>query len=67
MEEITTEEKSTIAKKFTEFQLSGLRSYGNYLNTQLEQSEGKSNREAYTRYIKNEIERNSKKIQTLEA
>jgi hypothetical protein len=65
MDSITPEEKKNLSQKFREFQLSGLKSYGKYLDEQLAISQTEI-RKSYKAYIENEIVRNSEKIQEVE-
>lgn len=65
MEEITPEQKNKFVQKFNEFQLKGLKSYLNYLETELENSKGSTIRDAYIKYTENEIERAKEKIENL--
>jgi len=67
MGKINKDEKRTIWQKLREFKKDGLVSYAKYLADQLEQSEGKEIRKAYTKYIKKEIASTAKKIAKLEA
>ena len=65
MDKITQKDKSKFSQKFNEFKLNGLKSYGEYLTNELVYSADKTNRNAYTKYIEKEIEKNTKKIQKL--
>ncbi|MBP9151093.1 MAG: hypothetical protein KBF73_02315 [Flavobacteriales bacterium] len=67
MGKISKDEKKTIGRKLREFKRDGLISYAKYLADQLEQSEGKEIRKAYTKYIKEQIKSTAKKIAKLEA
>jgi len=67
MSKLSKDEKSTLGQKLREFKKDGLISYAKYLADQLEQSEGKEIRKAYTKYIKKEIKSTAKKIAKLEA
>jgi len=64
-EEITNEEKSILARKFNEFRISGLKSYGAYLETELKNSADKPLKAAYHKYVQNELEANRKNIEEL--
>lgn len=59
--------KNSLARKLLQFQKNGLREYGKYLDQQLKASEGKKNREAYRKYIQQQIAATSKKIAGIEA
>ncbi len=65
MEEVTQEEKSFLAKKFNEFRLAGLKSYGSYLDTELKNSADKPIKAAYHKYIQKELDRNTSQIDEL--
>ena len=67
MGKISKEEKRSIGQKLLEFRKDGLESYAKYLADELEKSEGKEIRKAYTKYIKKEIAGTAKKIAKLEA
>lgn len=62
MENITENEKRTLAEKLLEFQKTGLISYGKYLNDQLEYALNSENRAAYKKYVLEQIKMNNKKI-----
>ncbi|MDG1477828.1 MAG: hypothetical protein P8Q14_11825 [Vicingaceae bacterium] len=65
MEEVTEQEKKTIAQKFKDFQLQGLISYGKYLTDQLEYASKSDIRKAYKKYIEDQIVMNNEKIEKL--
>ena len=67
MSKISKEEKQGLKRKLIEIRYAGLTSYAKYLADQLEQSEGKAIRAAYTKYIKKEIKYTAKKIAKAEA
>ena len=66
MENITENEKKTLGQKLLDFQKSGLVSYGNYLNEQLEFASNSESRNAYKNYVLDQLELNNKKIQQIE-
>lgn len=65
MEEVTAQEKKTISQKLQDFQKEGLISYGKYLSDQLEYASKSDIRQAYKKYIENQIEANDEKIANL--
>ena len=65
MEEVTEQEKKTVAQKLKDFQLQGLKSYGKYLAEQLEYASKSDIRKAYKKYIENQIEMNNEKVKKL--
>ncbi len=67
MANITKEEKKGIKYKLLEFRRNGLVSYAQYLANELEASEGKEIKKAYTKYIKKEIVSTAKKIAKVES
>jgi len=66
MEEVTENEKRTLKTKFYEFRKSGLVSYINYLNEQLEYASKTELRKAYKNYVEDQIVMANKKIKELE-
>ena len=66
MEEVTESEKSTLKQRLLEIQRSGLQSYGKYLGEQLDYASKSEMRNAYKRYIQDQIEMNSQKIADLD-
>lgn len=67
MEEVTEHEKRTLGQKFLEFRKMGLESYGKYLANELANSANSTIRDAYIKYIKNEITLNNKNIEEIDA
>lgn len=59
--------KEELTRKFHEFELMGLESYAKYLNVQHKMSNNNASMEAYNKYIVKEIERNTKKIESVKA
>ncbi len=66
MDNVTPEEKKGLSQKFREFQLSGLKSYGKYLEEQVRISQTNI-RKSYLAYIEKEIIRNNEKIIEVES
>tara|TARA_B110000305_G_C18818323_1_gene350160 strand:- start:122 stop:328 length:207 start_codon:yes stop_codon:yes gene_type:complete len=66
MDNVTQEEKKGLSQKFREFQLSGLKSYGKYLDEQVRISQTNI-RKSYLAYIEKEIIRNNQKIKEVES
>ena len=62
MENVTEKEKRTLGQKFLEFQRIGLVSYGKYLTEQLDYASKSESRNAYKKYVQDQIEINNKKI-----
>ena len=62
MENVTEIEKRTLGQKLLEFERTGLLSYGNYLTEQLEFASKSESRNAYKKYVQDQIEANDKKI-----
>ncbi len=58
--------KEQFARKFIEFELSGLKSYAKYLKDQQARSIKNDTRGPYEKYIEKEITRNDKKIKKCE-
>ena len=66
MASVTKEEKKGLRQKLLEFRRTGLVAYAQYLANELEASEGKEIRKAYTKYLKKEITSTAKKIARVE-
>ena len=66
MEEVSSTEKKNLAQKLREFQLGGLKSYGKYLDKELANAQTDIKR-SYRKYIENEIIRNAKKMEEVQA
>lgn len=57
--------KSNLARKYNEFQRSGLKSYLRYLKKEAKNAEGKKIKQLYYNYVMTEIENAEKKIAKL--
>ena len=66
MEQVTENEKRNLKQKFIEFQKKGLESYGKYLAEQLEYSSKSEIRQAYVKYLEDQIKMNDEKIKKIE-
>lgn len=66
MENITENEKRSLGQKLLEFQRIGLVSYGNFLNEQLDFASKSDSRNAYKKYVQNQIEMNAQKINDID-
>lgn len=62
MENVTEKEKRTLGQKLLEFQRPGLISYGKYLTEQLDYASKSESRNAYKKYIQDQIKINDKKV-----
>jgi hypothetical protein len=62
MENVTEKEKRTLGQKLLEFQRTGLVSYGKYLTEQLDFASKSKSRNAYKKYVLDQIEMNDRKI-----
>ncbi|MCB0409363.1 MAG: hypothetical protein KDD29_04040 [Flavobacteriales bacterium] len=66
MENITENEKRTLTQKLLEFQKTGLLSYGKYLTEQLEFASKSESRNAYKKYVEEQIIMNNQKIKEID-
>lgn len=66
MENITENEKRTLTQKLLEFQKTGLLSYGKYLTEQLEFASKSESRNAYKKYVEEQIVMNNQKIKEID-
>ncbi len=66
MENLFESEKRSLAQKLLEFQRGGLVSYGKYLADQLEYAKNSKTRNAYKKYILEQIEKNKTKVEEID-
>lgn len=66
MENVTENEKRTLGQKLLEFQRMGLVCYGKYLVEQFDFASKSELRNAYKKYIEDQIEMNDKKISEID-
>lgn len=66
MENVTEKEKRTLGQKLLEFQKTGLLSYGKYLADQLEFASKSESRNAYKKYVEEQIAINNQKIKEID-
>lgn len=66
MGKVTENEKKSLKIKFLEFQKKGLLSYGKYLNDQQESASKSDSKDAYKKYIKEQIESNNRRIKEID-
>jgi hypothetical protein len=62
MENVTENEKKSLGQKLLGFQRTGLVSYGKYLTEQLDYASKSELRNAYKRYVEDQIKMNDTKI-----
>jgi len=66
MDSVSENEKRTLGQKLLEFQRSGLESYGKYLSDQLEYAAKSESRNAYKKYVEDQLASNNAKIKEID-